>query len=153
MIPSDHSAITAKFNWLVRPKDEENEEMYLNTNRNNKEKFLRMTSGNRLNQAIQKGTIQEKYTNWERELENIVNECFLKKRKKQRLRTPIIRKMMSRRRCVLKEIAKTEEEAKRGQLRAECNDLEEKIRTERWRLVNQGIIEEIDKIDEAKEVA
>merc|ERR1712096_344313 len=70
MIPSDHCAITAEFNWLVRPKDEEEAEMYLNTNRNNTEKFLRMTSGRRLNNAIQNGNIQEKYTNWEKELDS-----------------------------------------------------------------------------------
>ena len=55
--------------------------------------------------------------------------------------------MMSRRRDTLKKLAKSEG-AQREQLRVECNDLEERIRAERWRLVNQGIIEEINKIDE-----
>ena len=62
MIPSDHCAIMISFNWLVKAEHEENDDTYLDTSKKNLEKFSRLTNGNRLTKAIQKGNVQEKYS-------------------------------------------------------------------------------------------
>ena len=66
MIPSDHCAIMVSFNWLVKAEHEENDDIYLDTSKKNLEKFSRLTNGNRLTKAIQKGNVQEKYSAWEK---------------------------------------------------------------------------------------
>ena len=107
-----------------------------------------MTSGTRLQRAVQEGDIQEKYRTWQKEMDQIISQCFYTKKRKKDVRTPVIRKLMSKRRSVVKQIAEAEEGPKRTQLRKECNEIEDKIRTERWKEVNQGINEEIRKINE-----
>ena len=55
---------------------------------------------------------------------------------------------MSKRRTILKELDKAEEGPQKEKMRQECNELEGKIRTEKWKSVNHGIMEEIRKINE-----
>ena len=149
MVYSDHCAIIATFNWLIEDKKKAKEEVNtLNTSKKNLEKFTRMTSGTRLRSAVKEGGIQERYNAWEKEMEQIISNCFCTKKRKKDKRTPKIRKMMSKRRSILKQLAETEDGPEKSGLRRECNEVEEKIRTERWREVNQGITEEIRKINE-----
>ena len=143
-----HCAIVATFNWLVRKEEEDEEVQAINTCKKNREKFFRMTNGTKLRTAIQGKTIQERYTAREEELDQIINKCFRAKKRKPETRTPEIRKLMSRRRAILKELGKTEEGPQQQKMRLECNELEEKIRTEKWKSVNHGIMEEIRKINE-----
>ena len=148
MIPSDHCAIMATFNWVMKRKDEEVEEYLFKTSQKNRDKFYRMTSETKLKMAIQGGSIQDKYSAWEKELDQIISKCFKTKKKRKDKRTPEVRKLMSRRRELLKELKTSTEDPKQLELRVECNELEEKIRTEKWKSVNNGIMEEIRKINE-----
>ena len=104
-----------------------------------------MTSGNRLVNAIEKGNnLQERYNLWEKELERMIIQCFEKEKKKKELKTPRIRKMMAKRRTVKKELLRNPT----PQLIDKCNRLEENIRTEKWKDLNQNMAREIKSIED-----
>ena len=87
MVSSDHCAIIATFNWLIEDKKKAKEEVNtLNTSKKNLEKFTRMTSGTRLRSAVKEGGIQERYNAWEKEMEQIISNCFCTKKRKKHQR-------------------------------------------------------------------
>ena len=81
---------------------------------------------------------------WEDELAKMTKECFERERKNAKRSIPTIRKMMSRRRILKKEM----DQNPTNTLKEEIIRLEEQIRHEKWKDANQKMTREIRSIEE-----
>ena len=150
MIPSDHCAITATFNWIVQATPRDPTPNTLNINRNSLDKFHRMTNGVRLRETIkQEDTLQQKYDAWQVRLGKIMDISFKSTRQRRKSnKIPHIRRLMTQRRTMKKEIARIKTEEGKIQAINECKELENKIRSEKHRMINNNITREVQRIEE-----
>ena len=145
-IHSDHCSIMVNLNWLL--KSEEIKQLQNNKiNNETLKKFFNKTNGKILTETVKREkSAKEKYKKWQDKINVIIKECFQVKKKKDKLKTPYIRKLMGRRRKLRKILKDKKNRSKKRSILIQCKLIDKMIFTEKQKVITNNIRTEIQKL-------
>ena len=145
-IHSDHCSIMVNLNWLL--KSEEIKQLQnIKINNETLKKFFNKTNGKILTETVKREkSAKEKYKKWQDKINVIIKECFQVKKKKDKLKTPYIRKLMGRRRKLRKILKDKKNRSKKRSILIQCKLIDKMIFTEKQKVITNNISTEIQKL-------
>ena len=142
---TDHCAIVVVMDWYTAYKEEEIE--YVTNYKKALEKFGEVTNGDRLTRiASQDKDVVERYSEWQREVNNIMEECFEGREKKKRKSESRNEEILKKNRKEVKKGIRKEKEEKRRLLKVQLDLIDEYLDKEEAKRKSEEVDRELEKL-------
>ena len=147
-IYSDHCSIILKMNWHMTDQTEE-EKYIMKIDKNTLQKFQEMTSGKRLTNIIKrKDKIDNKYKEWQKEVNRIIEKCFKRKKKNNKQKPRVIKNLYKVKRKIKKGyLTETKSKIKLNKYTIQNDLIKEYILKEEAKLRARNVKTEINKLE------